>query len=151
MSGSKEDSSSGSNSNGGRKSSITLDQAWLERFEHDQEIQNKEIGELTKNVSALTSTVQAMLDAQKAIFGRQNRPLPWGAVIGGITLLGICTGLIIAPIKENIEDQRHFDLRLMEITLQDARSMGKLEERTHWIEKLEERSNERIHQVFRKD
>lgn len=119
---------------------------WLERLQHDQEIQNKQIGELTKNVSALTSTVEAIVIAQRDMFSRANRPYPWGAVVGGFTLLGILAGLLVAPIQAALDRHDGSIMLLHELNrqgveyhLKEARDEGAQSANIEWLMKMENR------------
>lgn len=117
----------------------------LERLERAQEIQDEQISELTKNVSSLTSSVHAMAEQQRALFGRADRPYPWGAIIGAVTLIGVCAGLLIAPIQQRLTSQEEFDTYMMQTLVKDAEQQGRHDENIRWLEKLEERTNDRMH------
>ena len=123
---------------------------WLDRLERDQEIQNEQIGELTKNVSALTATVGTVVEQQRGLFGRANRPTPWGAIIGGVTLLGIMAGLLIAPIQKTMDRQYDRDVIAIEHELESAKLMAKNAADIEWLKRMEARVNDRIHARFAK-
>jgi len=130
--------------------------SWLDRFERAQEIQNKQIGEqnkqlgeLTSSVSALTATVGTIDSQQKALFGRANRPYPWGALVGGLSLIGICAGLLVAPINVRLTAQETATLLQQEHSIQNAREIGTIRENLRWQDKLEERLNSRIHSTLK--
>ena len=125
---------------------------WLDRFEHDQDNQNAQIGKLTENLGSLTgdigklaATVQALVDNQKGLFNRANRPVQWGAIIGGMTMLGVMAGLLVSPIKENQVQQREFNMHVMHQIEDDAREMGEAIKDIEWLNKMEDRLNRRIH------
>ena len=120
---------------------------WLERFEHAQEIQNAQIGELTKNVSALTATVSTLGSQQKALFGRADRPYPWGALISAVTLLVLGATLIVSPMKEDLDQQRSFDTHTNDLMLKHFEDVGAMKENLVWLNKLEARLNQRLHDV----
>ena len=112
---------------------------------HAQEIQNQHISQLTKDVADLAATVRAVVENQKGIFGRQNRPIQWGALIGGFTMLGVMAGLLITPIQRDTDALRAYDINDMKHRIEDAREVGILQEKTRWLERMEDRTNRRIH------
>ena len=123
---------------------------WLDRFEHAQEIQNEQIGKLTASVSALTVSVGTLDSQQKALFGRANRPYPWGAFVAGLSLIGICAGLLVQPINARLDAHDAAAIRQQEHEEFDAKEMGIVQENLRWLNLMEERLNERAHSV-RKD
>ena len=123
-------------------------QDWLEQYQHDQELQNQHISQLSKDVAHLTATLQSLVDNQKGLFSRANRPINWGAIIGGVTLLGICAGLLVAPMNATIKNLTEFHNRAIELELKDAREMGRLEVEVEWLKALEERQNDRLHSRY---
>lgn len=118
---------------------------WLDRFERDQEIQNEQIGELTKNVSALAATVGTVVEQQRNLFGRANRPFQWGAFVSALVGVGVFAGLLIAPLQKEMEGQHRFDIQVMQHLEEDAYKMGKLETEVKWLKTMEDRLNQRIH------
>ena len=119
--------------------------SWLERFERAQEIQNSQIGELTKNVSALTATVGTLGSQQKALFGRADRPYPWGALVSAITLLILGASLLVSPIKDDIRELGDTEDTHTKMIIENAHTLGVVEENLRWLNTLEERVNVRMH------
>lgn len=113
---------------------------WLDQYQRDQEIQNHNINQLTRDVAALTSTVQSLIDNQKGLFSKANRPLQWGAIGTAFGLLIMMVGLVIAPMQTEDQRQRNFDKDVMVHLIEDGHNMGALEERTRWLMRQEERN-----------
>ncbi len=135
---------------------ITLEglTAWTEIFQKRQdasdkrqEIQSADISDLTRDVGKLTATVQALVDNQKGIFHRQNRPLPLGAIIGAFTLLVIMAGLLIAPMHREQDRSYMFDVKVMEYMLSNTKISQEHTTDIKWLKLMELRLNSRIHRV----
>ena len=51
---------------------------WVDRYQREQTLQSAQIGDLTKNVAALSSDVKTLLDNQRGLFSRIHRPMQAG-------------------------------------------------------------------------
>ena len=120
-------------------------QEWVDRFEHELELQSHNVNDLIKSVAKIGAIVETLAQQQKAIFGRQNRPVPWGAVVGGITLLAIMAGLLIAPMQGESARQHLFDITTMKHMIDDSYQQGVHDTELSWLKKMEDRLNQRLH------
>ena len=146
---------------------------WTDHYEKEQEAQRAQIGDLTKAVSSLTADVRTLVDNQKGMFTRLNRPQGPVMVAGlaiAISTIGVLATFItlsISPIKEELTRMNGADLRYRESTdeilgmiveqhqehLEDAANehgllmaeQARQGEALKWMEILEERYNDRIH------
>lgn len=118
---------------------------WMDHYEAEQESQRLQLGEITKNVSHLTANVQTLLDNQKGLFSRVNRPTNWAAYIAGLAVVVSFSGLLFAPVQREITRQHEFDLRVMEHLLEDAEQKGRTNTELEWVKRMEERYNSRMH------
>lgn len=133
---------------------------WTEHYEKEQEAQREQIGDLTKIVHSLSADVRTLVENQKSLFSRINRPQPVAAYVSALlasiaVMISFAT-LLVSPIKDDmihientllretndnsIVHQRHEN----RINLNEA-EVARLAESARWIEKLEERYNNRAH------
>jgi hypothetical protein len=133
---------------------------WTQHYEKEQELQRDQIGELTKATSSLTADVRTLVENQRTLHGRINRPQPVAAyvsaLLASIAVMISFSTLLVNPIKEQIahletvqakEEERNLNLHIMlkediERTIADTAT---LQENARWMNKMEERLNIRIH------
>lgn len=120
-------------------------QAWLKQYQHDQELIHSNINALTRDVGELTATVRSLVDNQKGLFTKANRPLQWGAIGTGFGLLIMMASLLVAPMLKESDQQGEFDRYTMLHLVDDAAQMGRLMERSEWLKELEKRHWEEEH------
>ena len=129
---------------------------WTGHYEKEQETQRDQIGDLTKIVSSLTADVRTLIDNQRGMFGRINKPPQWGAMISLGALIVVGAGLLTAPIKDDIvhieaqmlrNDERNLELHMwMKDQLDDLEvQSAKAETNVEWLSRLEERADIRLH------
>ncbi len=135
--------------NGQEKNGDSLAAAsWADRFDtvlSTQAIQSAQIAELIKGFGTLEASVRMMFEQQKTLFGRANRPLPLGAIVGAVTLIIIGAGLLIAPVNRDISALRAADIRDAESMLIIIRQQGHHDANIEWFKELEDRADRRIH------
>jgi hypothetical protein len=122
---------------------------WIERYERQQTEQSQQISSLTKDVSSLSADVRSLIKNQEALFNKTSRPFQWSAFIAAIALVATSAALLITPMKDEDSRHREFDQVVMRSMLDDAREMGEMERDIEWLKKLEQRSNERLHQAYK--
>ena len=89
---------------------------WLGHYEKERESDRKRINQLTDNIAtinqsvgALTADVQTLINNQKGMFDRINRPTQWGVLVSAAAFVAIVLGLVIAPLKQDLELIRQYD------------------------------------------
>ena len=132
-------------------------------YEKEQEVQReaitalaKGLSEVTQSIGKLTAHVETLIDNQKGMFDRINRPTQWGifATFAGVIFLVV--GLVITEIKDSIDqlqDQqvtdaaRHMEYQMwFRESLEGNRVLSTQNETNiQWLMKLEDRLNARIH------
>lgn len=135
---------------------------WTEHYEKEQEEQRSQIGELTKSVSSLSADVRTLVENQRGMFSRMNRPVA-PLIIAAFAVLISLSGmfftlltLTINPVKENIVHIEATQLRMEEkelalhIMLKEDIEQALIqaavnEETLRWVEKMEDRYNARLH------
>jgi hypothetical protein len=118
---------------------------WVEQYAHEQSVQNKNINQLTKDVAELAATVRQLVDNQKGLYSRQNRPINWGAILTAIGMAAAFVALLVAPMKAEDVRQHNFDLKAMEHMVDSAALMAGQEKDIEWLMKMEDRLNRRLH------
>jgi hypothetical protein len=154
---------------------------WSAHYEKEQEATAARLntvvdglGSLQGIVSRLAANMETMIDSQKIIGHRMNRPWQWGAVVGvfmGLfsmsAMFGVMATLIITPINDNIahqavthsqdvekleadrrvDIQRDLDLHIWfkESLTQMQIKDAKAETNIEWLMKLNDITNERLH------
>jgi hypothetical protein len=143
---------------------------WTSHYEKEQEADRDKINEivhsvgtLSGSVNRLTANMETMMDNQKGMFNRMNRPWQWGVVVAGFMMMlsmaamfGTMATLIITPIERSIthaevlhaEDvERNLRLHMWfretiaEMQVGDAQNETDIE----WLMLMEERVNSRTH------
>ena len=146
---------------------------WTSHYEREQEADREKINALAEglavvnqNVGKLTANVEILIDNQKGMFSRMNRPWQWGVVVAAFAAMFTVSGvfatvltLSLDPVKKQVdrmydvgnrEVERNLDLHMWfresieEIREQDANMQARIE----WLEKLEQRQNDRLHQKY---
>lgn len=146
---------------------------WTTHYEKEQEADRAKINALaeglsvvSQSVSKLSANVEVLLENQKGLFNRMNRPWQWGVVIAAFVAMFTVSGvfatvlsLSLDPIKANMHTmtethsrdvERNLELHMWfrnsieEIREHDA----EMDARIDWLEKLEKRQNERLHQKY---
>lgn len=129
---------------------------WTAHYEKEQELQRDQLGELTSNVSTLTADVRTLMDNQKGMFNRINRPTQWGTLVASAALLAVVLGLVTGPMKEEIGDledkvametNRNIELHIMFNNRQSEQIKTSTANQTNiqWLMLMEQRLNDRIH------
>ena len=157
---------------------------WTSHYEKEQEADRikanklqEVVSNLSTNVGALTADVRTLVENQKSLFNRQNRPWQWGVVVAGFMamfsmsgMFGVMASLIVTPIQDSIEHQsavhakdllalsdvhardveRNLELHMwMKTTLTEVQiADAKADTDIKWLMKLEDRYNSRIHKVM---
>ena len=136
---------------------------WTDHYEKEQETQRDQIAELTKAVSALTADVRTLVDNQRGLFSRINRPQPVAAyvsaLLASIAVMISFSTLLVSPIKESVahmaethllDTERNLQLHVMmkEDIEQNQITNATNAEALRWIEKLEDRYNTRLHMTI---
>ena len=137
---------------------------WTVHYEREQEADRDKINTLTdaissinSNVGALTANVQTLMDNQKSMFQRINRPANWGIFGTFAAVIFMVVGLVVSDLKDNIDSiETHQALDIernmtLHMWFRDEIAKNSVEAAAHavdieWIKKLEERMNGRIHE-----
>jgi X-X-X-Leu-X-X-Gly heptad repeat protein len=137
---------------------------WTIHYEKEQEADREKINTLAdglaqvnQSVGRLTANVETLIDNQKGMFNRINRPTQWGVLVSAALLVAVILGLVTGPMKEEISDleakvametNRNIELHIMfnnrlgeQIKLSTAN-----ETNIQWIIRMEERTNNRLHE-----
>lgn len=135
---------------------------WTTHYEKEQEEQRGQIGELSKNVSSLSADVRTLVENQRGMYSRMDRPQA-PLIIAGFAVFLSLSGLFasiltltVNPIKDDIlhmesavlrDDERNSEMHnlMNERNINNAVGVARLEERAAWIERLEDRYNNRLH------
>ena len=127
---------------------------WTEHYEKEQELQRDQIGDLTKAVSSLTADVRTLVENQKSLFGRINRPPPVAAyvsaLLASIAVMISFSTLLVGPIKEEIDHMQAAALReathntqlheqIQEDVERTIEKTATVTEASRWLEKLDDR------------
>ena len=143
---------------------------WTAHYEKEQEADRDKIntvvdglGNLSGEVRALTANMNTLMDNQKGMFNRMNRPWQWGVVVAAFiamfsmaAMFGTMASLIVGPIHDNLvhlesvharDVERNLALHMwfrdsLNVLEQDAAESKKDRE---WLSKMEERMNLRLH------
>jgi predicted transcriptional regulator len=113
---------------------------WWENYQHDREILTGQVNQLTRDVSALAAEVKNLVQTQKTILDKGNRPFQWGAFVSAIIGAGVFAGLLIRPIDAELALHHDFDDRVVEHMIEDSHEMGRVKAELEWLAKGEERS-----------
>jgi hypothetical protein len=146
---------------------------WTSHYEKEQEADRDELktvvqglGTLTGTVGRLSANMETMMDNQKGMFNRMNRPWQWGVVVSifmGMfamsAMFATMATLIVGPMQKNQQHleaahardvERNLTLHmwfretLSEMQVGDAQNETDIE----WMMKMEDRLNDRIHRVI---
>ena len=138
---------------------------WTSHYEKEQEADRDKINTLADglsqvntNVGTLTANVEQLIDNQKGMFSRINRPTQWGVLVSAALLVAVILGLVTGPMKEEISDlenqvrqetERNIELHIMfnqrlgeQIKLSTANATN-----MEWVKKMEDRYNSRLHPI----
>lgn len=136
---------------------------WTTHYEREQEADRNKISDLTEavsninsNVGALTANVRTLMDNQKSMHNRMNRPTNWGVFATFAGVIFMMVGLVVSSIKDDInhierqtsiETERNLELHMW---FRDAIAKNGEEIAAHhieveWVKKMEDRMNRRIH------
>ena len=118
---------------------------WVEHVDRQLDTQGGQISELTKMVAGIASSVDILTKNQTGLFTRQNRPFQWGWFLSAIGLLFIGGGLVVTPIHRQLDTQHQFNVQVMKHLETDAYQAGAVTKELEWLNKMEDRLNERIH------
>lgn len=143
---------------------------WQSHYEKQQEADREKINTLAEgltlvnqNVGKLTAHVETLIENQKGMFSRMNRPWQWSVVVaafvGMFTVSGVFATVLtlsLDPVKANLEAvqqthardvERNLDLHMwFRESIEEMREGdADMEARIQWLEKLEERLNNRMH------
>ena len=146
---------------------------WQTHYEKQQEADRDKINTLAEgltlvnqNVGKLTAHVETLIENQKGMFSRMNRPWQWGVVIAAFVAMFTVSGvfatiltLSLDPVKSNIQVldlahardvERNLELHMwFRESIEEMREGdANMEARIQWLEKLEERINERLHAKY---
>ena len=137
---------------------------WTVHYEREQEADRGKLNALTEavsninsNVGALTANVNTLMDNQKGLSDRVNRPANWGIFATFAGVIFMIVGLVVSGIKDDIghmeiqhalDIERNLSLHMWfrdsidDNTVQISRNEVNME----WAKVIEERYNRRIHQ-----
>jgi len=136
---------------------------WTAHYEKEQEADRDKINALADGLAAvnanlgrLTANVETLLENQKGMFTKINRPTEWGTLIAAGALVAITLGLVTGPMKEDIaevagklalETERDIELHIMFNNRLAEQIQLATENHTNieWVMKLEDRLNDRLH------
>lgn len=125
---------------------------WTEHYEKEQESQRQQIGDLTKAVSSLTADVRTLVENQRGLFSRLNRPQPVAAyvsaLLASIAVMISFSALLVNPIKEDIEDFERLSLMHEERMNHVETEVAVAREAQRWNEKMSDRNNNQIDQIW---
>ena len=147
---------------------------WTAHYEKEQEADRARfnqladvVANLSVNVGTLSSDVKALVANQREVFNRINRPWQWGVVIAAFVAMFTVSGvfatvltLSLDPVKANLQIltdthardvERNLDLHMwFRESIEEMReSDSDMEARIAWLEKLEERMNDRLHERYK--
>ena len=143
---------------------------WTVHYEKEQEADREKINQITNiigtlgsQVSKLSANMETLIDNQKGMFSRINRPWQWGVVVSifmGLfamsAMFATMATLIVGPIHNNLKQleiihsrdvERNLDLHiwfretLANMQVSDAKEAANIA----WLMKMEERLNNRLH------
>ena len=95
---------------------------WTEHYEKEQESQRQQIGDLTKIVSSLSADVRTLVENQRGMFSRMNRPqgpiifAGLAIAVSAIGVLATFIALTVSPIKDELIRLNASELRYREST-----------------------------------
>ena len=126
------------------------------RYVKEQELHSKQLSELTADVSSLSADVRTLMEGQKVVSSRLNRPTQWGVLVSAVALVAVILGLVTGPMKEDhrsleakvaMETERDIDLHIMfNNRLGDQIKVSTANETNiAWLMHLESRTNARLH------
>lgn len=136
---------------------------WIDHYEREQEADRDKVNVLTEavssinsNVGALTANVRTLMDSQKSISDRLNRPTNWGIFATFAGVIFMVVGLVVSGLKNDIAHlerqaainvERNLDLHMW---FRDAIAKNGEETSEHhteikWLSKMEDRLNIRLH------
>ena len=136
---------------------------WTTHYEKEQEADREKINTLAdglsqvnQSVGRLTANVETLIDNQKGMFNKINRPTQWGVLVAAAALVAIILGLVTGPMKEEIRDieasSRLETNRNIELHIMFNRRLGEQiklstanETNIQWLAKIEDRTNRRLH------
>ena len=136
---------------------------WTSHYEKEQEADRDKINTLAdglskvnQSVGRLTANVETLIENQKGMFNRINRPTQWGTLVAAAALVAIILGLVTGPMKEEIdnletkvilETERNIELHIMFNNRlgEQIKTSTANETNIQWIMKMEDRLNRRLH------
>jgi hypothetical protein len=137
---------------------------WTEHYEKEQEAQRSQIGDLTKIVHSLSADVRTLVENQRGMFSRINKPqgpiiaAGLAIAVSAIGVLATFITLTISPIKDELTRMNEADLRYRtatdgvltmladNVTDQHA-DVEVAREAQRWIEKELDRQAERVEKL----
>lgn len=138
---------------------------WTDHYEKEQEQQREQIGELTKNVSSLSADVRTLVENQRGMFSRLNRPqaplmvASFAVLISLAGLFATFITLTVNPIKDSVthiedtlllDDSRDLQLHIMlkEDIEAGQEELARQSEALRWLEKMEERDYQEMKGIY---
>lgn len=146
---------------------------WTAHYEREQEADRDKlndlasiVGNVSQTVGKLSANVETLMDNQKGMFNRLNRPWQWGVVIsvaiGLVSMSGMFATILtltVNPIKDALAEtsveHKADRSNQMDINIWQREAIEKNREDTirnatdlDWIKKLEERVNNRAHKLL---
>jgi hypothetical protein len=134
---------------------------WTTHYEREQEADREKLTSLTEavstinsNVGALTANVNTLMDNQKGLYNRVNRPANWGIFATFAAVIFMVVALVVGGIRENIvkieahqakDIQRNLDLHIWMRTSIDKNNQALAGQAADlaWIKTLEDRMSRR--------
>lgn len=117
----------------------------ISRVETDLDRLTESLEEVVKVSAATSADITNLTKQMSTMFIRANRPIEWGAMVAALGLLFIGAGLLISPMKEDINEQKVFDDKMVEHFIEHSRDTGIIETDIAWIKEMEDRLNRRLH------
>ena len=154
---------------------------WTSHYEKEQEADREKINEIANivgslggQVSKLSANIETLMENQKGLYDRMNRPWQWGVIVAAFALMLSMAGLFatvltltVNPVREALHElaetstrinQRNYEYHinqnsehkadLKEMVLyreQQAAANARQAANIEWLRRLEERGNRRIH------
>jgi len=139
---------------------------WTTHYEKEQESDRKKIGtlvegftEMSRSIGALSADVRTLMENQRGMFDKINRPTQWGVLVSAALLVAVILGLVTGPMKgelENVKEELTLETRRnLEVDLMFNQRLGEQirvttanEVNLQWMMKVEERMNQRLHKAL---
>lgn len=118
----------------------------IDRLERDLSTLTEKVISLGEIATQTNSNIEHLIE-QVGVVSTRTYPKPtnWSVVIAGLSLLAVVATLAFKPLYDEAQEQKQFDIEVMHHLLKDAREAGHTEADLYWLEKLEERTNNRLH------